>query len=91
MALRSRADALKVKLAAMRGAMKAATAAGLPRVFELEAEYEEQQLLAELKFINRLVEEISAGTLEGLDLWRTFHTDGFNPEEVEFKIELPTE
>jgi DNA-binding PadR family transcriptional regulator len=91
MALRSRADALKVKLAGMRGAMKAAKEAGLPRLFELEAEYEEQQLVTEVKFVNNLVAEMSAGTLEGLDMWRAFHTEGFNPEEVEFNFELPSE
>jgi DNA-binding PadR family transcriptional regulator len=91
MALRSRADALKVKLAGMRGAMKAATDAGLPRLFQLEAEYEEQQVVAELKFVNNLVQQMSAGTLEGLDLWRMFHTEGFNPEEVVFDFDLPTE
>jgi len=90
-ALRSRADALRVRLAGMRGAMKAARDAGLPRLFELEAEYEEQQLSAELKFVNGLVEEIAAGTLEGLDMWRLFHTDGFNAEEVHFNFQLPTE
>ncbi len=91
MALRARSDALKVKLAGMRGAMKAAADAGLPRIIELEAEYEEQQLVAELKFVNRLVEEMSAGTLEGLEMWRLFHTDGFNPEEVAFEFDLPSE
>jgi hypothetical protein len=91
MALRSRADALKVKLAGMRGAMKAARDGGLPRLFELEAEYEEQQVAAELKFVNALVTDMSAGTLEGLDIWRIFHTDGFNPEEVHFNFEFPTE
>ena len=90
-ALRSRADALRVRLAGMRGAMKAARDGGLPRLFELEAEYEEQQLSAELKFVNGLVEEIAAGTLEGLDMWRLFHTDGFNAEEVHFNFQLPTE
>src|SRR5271157_2962751 len=48
----------------MKGFMKAAQAAGLPRLFELETEYEEQQLISELKFVNGLVEEISSGTLE---------------------------
>jgi DNA-binding PadR family transcriptional regulator len=91
MALRSRADALKVKLAAMRGAMKAGREAGLPRLFELEAEYEEQQLAAELKFVTSLADEMYRGELEGLDMWRAFHTDEFNAEEVEFKFELPTE
>ena len=90
-ALRSRGEALKVKLAAMRGAMKAAREAGLPRIFELESEYEEQQLRAELKFVTALVDEMNSGSLEGLDMWRAFHTEGFNPEEVEFTFDFPEE
>ena len=65
MALRGRAEGLKVKLAGMRGAMKAAKAAGLPRLFELETEFEEQQIVAELKFVNGLIEEIAAGHTRG--------------------------
>jgi DNA-binding PadR family transcriptional regulator len=91
MALRSRADALKVKLAGMRGAMKVARDGGLPRLFELEAEYEEQQLAAEVKFVNGLIHELHEGTLEGLEMWRMFHTDGFDPTEVDFNFEFPTE
>jgi DNA-binding PadR family transcriptional regulator len=90
-ALRSRGEALKVKLAAMRGAMKVAKDAGLPRIFELESEYEEQQLRAELKFVTGLVDEMTSGELEGLDMWRMFHTEGFNAEEVEFTFDLPEE
>jgi DNA-binding PadR family transcriptional regulator len=90
-ALRSRADGLKVKLAGMRGAMKAGREAGLPRLFELEAEYEEQQLAAELKFVTALADEIDQGELQGLDMWQTFHTDEFDAEEVEFNFELPAE
>jgi DNA-binding PadR family transcriptional regulator len=90
-ALRSRGEALKVKLAAMRGAMKVAKDAGLPRIFELESEYEEQQLRAELKFVTGLVDEMASGELEGLDMWRMFHTEGFNAEEVEFTFDLPEE
>jgi DNA-binding PadR family transcriptional regulator len=91
MALRGRAEALKVKLAGMKGAMKAARAAGLPRLFELETEYEEQQLVAELKFVNVIVDAISSGTLEGLDMWRLFHTEGFNSEEVHFTFDTNPE
>ena len=90
-ALRARGEALKVKLASMRGAMKAARDAGLPRIFELESEYEEQQLRAELKFVTALVDEMGDGTLEGLDMWRLFHTEGFNSEEVEFTFDFPEE
>jgi DNA-binding PadR family transcriptional regulator len=90
-ALRSRADALKVKLAGMRGAMKAGRDAGLPRLFELEAEYEEQQLVAELKFVTGLADEIYRDELEGLEMWRAFHTEEFDAEEVEFNFQLPAE
>ena len=91
MALKSRADALAFKLASLRGAMGAATKAGLPRIFELEAEYEEAQLAAELKFVKALVKEMEDGTLEGLDMWRIFHSEGFNAEEVNFHFDLPQE
>ena len=52
-ALRRRAEALTVKIVALRGVEKAAREAGLPRIFGLEAEYEEQHLLAEQKFVTR--------------------------------------
>lgn len=90
-AFRSRADALKLKLVQMRSTMKAARDAGLPRLFELEAEYEEQQVAAELKFVTALIDEMAAGTFEGLDMWRTFHSDGFNPGAFEFDLDLPTD
>jgi len=91
MALRGRAEALKVKLAGMKGAMKAAREAGLPRLFELETEYEEQQLVAELTFVNGIIDAISSGALEGLDMWRLFHTEGFNSEEVHFTFDTNPE
>jgi DNA-binding PadR family transcriptional regulator len=91
MALRSRADALKLRLLSMRGTMKAAREAGLPRLFELEEEYEESQLAAELKFVTELIADMVSGDLQGMELWGQFHTEGFDPEEVEFTFELPEE
>jgi DNA-binding PadR family transcriptional regulator len=90
-ALRRRAEALTMKLVAMRGAMQAATDAGLPRIFELESEYEERALSAEYAFVRALVEEMENGTLEGLEMWRLFQTEDFNPEEVHFTFDLPKE
>ena len=90
-ALRHRAEALTMKLVAMRGAMQAARDAGLPRIFELESEYEERTLSAELVFVRALLEEMENGTLEGLELWRLFQTEDFNPEEVHFTFDLPKE
>jgi DNA-binding PadR family transcriptional regulator len=90
-ALRRRAEALTMKLVAMRGAMQAARDAGLPRIFELESEYEERTLSAEFAFVRALVEEMENGTLEGLELWRLFQTEDFDPEEVHFTFDLPKE
>jgi DNA-binding PadR family transcriptional regulator len=90
-ALQNRSAALKMKLVALRSSMKAARDAGLPRIFELEGEYEEGQLAAELKYVNGLVDEMSSGKLEGLEMWRMFHTEGFNPEEVAFTFDFPEE
>ena len=90
-ALRSRREALTVKLAGLRGAMEAAKTAGLPRLFELETEYEEQQIVAELRFVSALVEEMTSGKLEGLDMWRLFHTEDFNAEEVTFSFDTDPE
>ncbi|HEY1828407.1 MAG TPA: PadR family transcriptional regulator [Acidimicrobiales bacterium] len=80
-ALRTRAEGLAFRLAGLRGGMRAASDAGLPRIFELEAEYEEQQLESELHFVNALVKDIANESLEGLEMWRAFHTDGFVPFE----------
>jgi DNA-binding PadR family transcriptional regulator len=91
MALRSRADALRIRLLGMRSTMKATQEAGLPRLFELEGEYEEAQMAAELKFVTALIDDMASGRLQGMDMWGAFHTEGFNPEEVEFNFELPDE
>ena len=90
-ALRRRAEALTMRLVAMRGAMQAARDAGLPRIFELESEYEERVVTAELAFVKALVDDMADGTLDGLELWRLFQTEDFNPEEVHFTFDLPKE
>jgi DNA-binding PadR family transcriptional regulator len=90
-ALRRRAEALAFKLSGVRGTRKAAREAGLPRLFDIEGEYEESQLSAELTFVSGLLAELSNGSFEGLDMWRLFHTEGFNAEEVDFTFDLPKE
>jgi len=80
-ALRERAEALGFKLAGLRGSMKAAKDAGLPRLFELEVEYEEGQLAAELRFVKRLIEDIETNNLDGMEMWKSFHDEGTIPLE----------
>jgi DNA-binding PadR family transcriptional regulator len=80
-ALHVRADVLTVKLAGLKGAMEAARQAGLPRLFELEVEYEEQLFAAELQFVKALIVDIESGGLDGLEMWKIFHAAGSDPGE----------
>jgi DNA-binding PadR family transcriptional regulator len=71
-ALKARILALGMRLVQLRGLSHAAAGAGLPRLFELESEFEEQVLEAELRFVRRLVADIVSGSLDGLEMWRGF-------------------
>jgi DNA-binding PadR family transcriptional regulator len=71
--LETRIDALKLRLAQLRGALAAAVRADLPRLFELESEYQIELMDAELRFVQRLTAEIKAGTLDGMTMWHSFH------------------
>jgi DNA-binding PadR family transcriptional regulator len=87
-ALRERAEVLAIKLAGLSGSIKAASAAGLARLFELEAEYEEGQLAAELRFVKKLINDIETKALGGIDMWTAFHDDGAVPMEgVDFRFD----
>ncbi|SNQ45879.1 Transcriptional regulator, PadR-like family [Frankia canadensis] len=53
---------------------------GLPRLFALEHEYQAALRQAELDYVERLLAEISARTLDGIELWELFHADPDDPE-----------
>jgi DNA-binding PadR family transcriptional regulator len=78
--LRDRAQAIETRLVLQRGAITAATALGLPRLFGLEAEYEITMAEAELSFVRSLLDELETGSLDGLDLWKSFHAELGAPE-----------
>jgi DNA-binding PadR family transcriptional regulator len=80
-ALHARAEVLGFKLAQIRGSIRVAADVGLPRLFGLESEYEEQQMAAELHFVTGVIKDIESGDLEGLEMWRSFHADGTTPLE----------
>jgi len=71
-ALQDRQQGLEMRLVRLRGVAQAAAGAGLPRLFGLESEYEEQMMEAELAFVRGLVSDIRSGALEGLEMWRGF-------------------
>jgi DNA-binding PadR family transcriptional regulator len=70
--LLQRVAAIEVRLGQQRGGRRAAEERGLPRLFLLEDEYQEQLLQAELHFVETLVKEIQSGALEGLQEWQRF-------------------
>jgi hypothetical protein len=55
--------------------LSTASDAGLPRIFEIEDEYKQALLEAELEFVRRLVKDIESGELDGVELWRSFHAN----------------
>ncbi|MGH9077180.1 MAG: PadR family transcriptional regulator [Acidimicrobiales bacterium] len=71
-ALRTRAKDLELRLLQGRALEGAAALEGLPRLFFLEAEYEQRLLEAELDFVRGLVADIESGSLDGLEMWRNF-------------------
>jgi DNA-binding PadR family transcriptional regulator len=72
--LTQRVRALELHLVQRRAVMASAMADGLPRLFALEDEYQACLLEAELEYVRRLVKDIESGELEGIELWRAFHT-----------------
>jgi DNA-binding PadR family transcriptional regulator len=49
---------------------------GLPRLFWVEDEYRDRLRAAEVGFVQSLIRDIEAGTLDGADWWRQVHERG---------------
>ena len=88
-ALRQRATALEMRLVHLRGLLQAVAATGFPRLFSIENEYEVAMTEAELEFVRRLSKEIDSGAFDGLELWRQFHADEGQREEILASITPP--
>lgn len=67
--LRERAERLREHVTAAR-AQFAELGGVLPRLLWIEHDYEVALLETELTFVERLIEDIERGTLEGIELWR---------------------
>ena len=72
-ALKGRADQLQFRLAGTRSMLAELRAAGHPRLFGLEDEYQLALDEAELEWVRRLVKDIEGRSLEGLDMWHGFY------------------
>jgi hypothetical protein len=72
--LAQRVKALELLLVQRRAVMASATTDGLPRIFLLEDEYQACLIEAELEYVRRLTKDIESGELDGVELWRGFHS-----------------
>jgi DNA-binding PadR family transcriptional regulator len=73
---------LETELASARAALHGAVVEhGLPRLFLVEAEYAVAMRQAEADWVRGLVRELTDGSLEGVDEWRTWSRTGELPEE----------
>jgi DNA-binding PadR family transcriptional regulator len=75
-ALRQRCETLVIEIAVLDGAVGAAHAQGMPRLFALESEYVQALRRAELDYVERLVKDIESGELTGIDQWRSWYGPG---------------
>jgi DNA-binding PadR family transcriptional regulator len=75
-ALHQRRDTLEIEIATLDGAVSAAQAHGMPRLFALESEYVQVLRRAELEYVRCLAKDIESGALSGLDQWRSWYAPG---------------
>lgn len=67
-------------------AVRAAVPEGFPRLFVIEAEYQQAVRAAEIGFVAQLIEDIDQEDLSGLALWRRMHElrdEGREPDEIQ--------
>jgi DNA-binding PadR family transcriptional regulator len=74
--LGKRVEILEHQIAVERASLEA-SAGVVPRLFTVEAEYGLALLRTEADWLRELVQEIRAGTLSGMELWREYHQQGF--------------
>ncbi len=79
--LGQRAIAIEIRLAQSEAVRRAARERGLPRLFDLEAEYADALARTELEFVRGLIADLEAGTLDGVDEWRSWYTKDSEPRQ----------
>jgi DNA-binding PadR family transcriptional regulator len=83
--LQTRRTRLEVEIVGSRAVLEEMARQGLPYLFAIESDYWLTLREAELRFVERLLEQINDGTLEGLDIWRRAHETGELPSEQDWE------
>src|SRR5215203_290579 len=73
--LAERVRLLEEEVEAKRSLLDEVMEEGLPRLFLIESEHELILREAELEWVRGLVREIETGTLDGISVWRSLHSD----------------
>src|SRR5262249_56960843 len=79
--LERRLSALRDEVEAQRSELD--RAAKVPRVFLVEAEYALARTVAEVAWVQSLLDELTSGTLGGLDVGGAFPENGPRPQDWE--------
>ncbi|GAB3462188.1 PadR family transcriptional regulator [Actinophytocola sediminis] len=74
--LETRRMRLATEIVSMAAVMDEMAKQGLPYLFAIEADYVIDLRRAELAFVERLLDKMTDGTLDGLDVWRQVHASG---------------
>jgi len=82
-ALEQRSRALVIEIALLDGAVAAACAHGLPRLFALETEYVQALRRAELTYVRRLAKDIESAELSGIEQWRSWYAPGGERSDID--------
>jgi hypothetical protein len=77
--LRQRCAALEIAVEQIEAAIDGSLKRGLARLFIVEDGYRVALMRRELEFARDLADEIDAGTLSGLELWRSWYEDAAAP------------
>lgn len=73
--------------AAARAELTTMTAAGLPRLFLVEAEFSVAMLEAEAEWARTLRDQLASGSFPHIDLWRQWHAEGVSPADIAAMVE----
>jgi DNA-binding PadR family transcriptional regulator len=71
--LRERAERLARANTEARASLELRTQQGVPRLARVEAEFRARLRETELDYVRQLIDEITNGTLDGIDWWRGIH------------------
>jgi DNA-binding PadR family transcriptional regulator len=77
--LQARRTRLEAEIVGTRAVLDEMANRGMPYLLAIEADYVLVLREAEAKFVDRLINQIGDGTLDGVDIWRRAHESGDLP------------